>query len=89
MTEATVQVVEVPEGSVLVLRGVELDHEVLESFVSEVERVVGHTRFTTLLMPTDGDAEVWGPDADLSARVRRLLAPPARGHGEGEKRGPA
>lgn len=66
----------VPEGSVLVLTGVDL-HEMpdqLSLFVDEIRRVAGHNRFVVIHAQDDAELEVWGPDVDLRAKVEELLA---------------
>lgn len=75
---AVMKVVQVPEGSVILLTGVygsETDGPSFEEqVVREVARVAGHDRFTVISVPDDAEIEVWGPDVDLVTKVRELLA---------------
>jgi hypothetical protein len=75
---AVMKVVQVPEGSVILLTGVygsEVDGWSFEDqMVREVTRAAGHDRFTIISVVDDVDIEVWGPDVDLAAKVRELLA---------------
>lgn len=75
---ADAKVLQIPEGSVLVLIGVDLDigvdeQPVVDSMLKELRDVVGHERFLVLQIPTSGDAVVWGPDTDLRAELTALL----------------
>lgn len=71
---SALEVHQVPEGSVVVLTGVELDSIDQGAHLTEaIAAAVGHRRFAVLTIPGPGDVTVWGPDVDLSAEVRRLL----------------
>jgi hypothetical protein len=71
---AAMKVVQVPEGSVILLTGVHVPEiEGDESFEYRMVRASGHDRFTILSVPDGADIEVWGPDVDLAAKVRELL----------------
>lgn len=76
----------IAEGTLVVLRDVEFDPEVLAGVVDSMAEIAGHRRFLVLAVQGDGDVETWGPDDDLRAKVEALLAettttrptPPAR-----------
>lgn len=63
----------VPEGSVLVLTGLNLGDE-MPVLLDEIRRVAGHNQFTIIYAPNEAELEVWGPDVDLAAKVEELLA---------------
>lgn len=66
-------VLAVPEGSVLVIRGVDFGADLSAAMAQALLDAIGHSRFVVLHLPHDGSAEVWGPDTDLGAKVRELL----------------
>jgi hypothetical protein len=71
---AEAKVLAVQEGSVLVIQGVALSGlEAAARLRTVVADAVGHDRFAVLWLPPDGEAEVWGPDDDLAAKVSALL----------------
>lgn len=71
---ASLKVVEVPRGSVLVLTGQSVADE--DDLMDVLVSAIGHREFALLILDADASAEVWGPDVDLAAKVRELL-----GHG--------
>lgn len=73
---ADAEVLRLPEGSILVLRGVELGEGLDAALVEQLTDTVGHRRFLVLHIPADATALVWGPDDDLVAKVQALLVPP-------------
>lgn len=74
------------EGSIVVLRDVEFEPDVMAGVVESMRDLVGHDRFLVVALAGDGDLETWGPDVDLRAKLEELLAevkprrpePPAR-----------
>ena len=71
---ATLTAVQVSEGSVLLLTGVDGGEGFEELVVDEIARVVGHEMFTVIMSEgDDAGLEVWGPDVDLKAKVRELI----------------
>lgn len=57
----------------LVLTGARLEHpSIAGRLVAEIEEAVGHGRFALLLLG-QGAFDVWGPDADLRAKLLELL----------------
>lgn len=71
---AGVEVLQVPVGSVLVLKDVELgDMASADTLVSGMAEVLGHHKFVVLTITTGAAVEVWGPDTDLEARLTELL----------------
>lgn len=76
-SEPKAEVLQLPEGSVLVLRGVDLPQNVVDRLVEQLIEAVGHQRFVVLMLLADATAEAWGPDDDLVAKVRALLYPEA------------
>lgn len=83
---ATAEVLQLPEGSILVLRDVHLDDDADAKLVDQLAEVAGHRRFLVLYIPTGAEAEVWGPDDDLVAKVQALLEPrtyPGYGNNDG------
>lgn len=71
---AGVEVHQVPEGSIVVLRDVELDGaEMAEAMTEGLAAIAGHNRFVVLTIVDGADVEVWGPDTDLRANLTRLL----------------
>jgi hypothetical protein len=74
-TEA--KVLPIPEGSVVVVRGVHVGGaEAVADAMRQFARAAGHDRFVVLWLDADADAEVWGPDVDLAEKVRGLLDAP-------------
>lgn len=63
----------IAEGSIVVLRNVEFDPEIMAGVVETMKDIAGHDRFLVLALAGDGDLETWGPDVDLRARVVDLL----------------
>jgi hypothetical protein len=74
---ADIKVVQVPEGSVLLLTGMAFaaddDGSGIARLSEAIEAAVGHRQFVTIVSDVDGDIEVWGPDVDLKAKVEQLL----------------
>lgn len=65
---------QIPEGSVLVLKGVEMDDETADDMMRYIVKAVGHLRFCIIHLPDDeGTVDVWGPDTDLQAKIEELL----------------
>lgn len=63
----------IAEGSIVVLRDVEFDGDVMAGLVEQMAELVGHKRFLVVCLAGDGELETWGPDVDLRARVAELL----------------
>lgn len=72
MTEPRMQVAQVPEGSIILLVGLQFE-DVDGMVVPVIAEAVGHNKFA-VVMANAGRMEVVGPDDDLAARVRALLA---------------
>lgn len=71
---AGVEVHQVPEGSIVVLRDVELDGaEMAEAMTEGLAAIAGHNRFVVLTIVDGADVEVWGPDTDVREQLTRLL----------------
>lgn len=68
----------IAEGSLIVLRDVEFEPEMMASIAEQMADLVGHGRFLILALAGDGDVEVWGPDDDLRAKLSTLLVEEAR-----------
>lgn len=64
----------IAEGSIVVLRDVEFDGDVMAGVVESMRDLVGHDRFLVIALAGDGDLETWGPDVDLRAKLVGLLA---------------
>lgn len=62
------------EGSVLVLKGVEMDEETVDVMMKYIIKATGHTKFCIIHLPDDeGTVDIWGPDTDLQAKIEELL----------------
>lgn len=75
-SEPKAEVLQLPEGSVLVLRGVDLPQNVVDRLVEQLIEAVGHQRFVVLMLPAGADAEVWGAGDGLLGKVRLALQRP-------------
>lgn len=64
----------IAEGSLVVLRDVEFEPEMMQSIAEQMADLVGHTRFLIIALAGDGEVETWGPDVDLRERLAALLA---------------
>lgn len=75
MSGSHVEVLPVPEGSIVVIRNVDLDGpEGWVYLLEEMRKAVGHDRWVVLQISEPGDVWVVGPDVDLKAVVGQLLA---------------
>jgi hypothetical protein len=63
----------ITEGSIVVLRDVEFDGDVMVGLVEQMAELVGHKRFLVVCVAGGGELETWGPDTDLGARVTELF----------------
>ena len=70
---AAVEVHEIPPGSLVALRGVELTEASADRLVQALTDRIGHDQFVLLTVADDADVEVWGPDTDVRARLEQLL----------------
>lgn len=72
-------VYQVPEGSILVLSGIEIEEGYgMDWIMGVIEKTVGHRKFCIIHSPDPDNGapiEVWGPDTDLEARIKELLTP--------------
>lgn len=71
----------VPEGSILVLTGIDFGErddvngeDPMDEVGRHIEACVGHRKFCLIYGRDGGEAEVWGPDVDLKAKIEDLLA---------------
>lgn len=73
---ASVEVLAVPEGSLIVFKNVMFsDGDAADDAMvvaNETCEAIGHRRWCLVNISDGADVEVWGPDVDL-ARVRALL----------------
>lgn len=82
------EAVQVPEGSMIVLTGVDEgdgNPQAIGSVLAdELGRVLGHDRFVVVTLAPNASLEAWGPHVDLAAKARELLdGPRLRGGGIG------
>ncbi len=63
----------IAEGSLVVLRNVEFEVDVMAEVVQQMQVLAGHDRFLVIALAGDGDLETWGPDDNLRERVLELL----------------
>lgn len=73
---AQVQVLQVPPGSLIVLKGVDLDSDTLSAMTEALAERFGHSSFCLVHVPDAGEVEVWTEDDDLAERFTALLARP-------------
>lgn len=75
MSDQRVEVLPVPEGSIIVLRNfpISLDAHAVNDLVESVRVGLGHDKFVMLHLNDGGEVEVWGPDVDVAAKIRDLL----------------
>lgn len=72
---ADVKVVPIPEGCIIAMRGVRFaTAEARDHVLGALLHAAGHDRFAVLTLdPDEGDVEVWGPDDNVTDKLRDLL----------------
>lgn len=75
MSDQSVEVLPVPEGSIIVLRNVAFggDDDAINNVVESLREGLGHDKFVMLHLNDGGEVDVWGPDVDVAAKIRDLL----------------